>query len=260
MPDEPPASPLLSPCVGDCALDPATGWCLGCGRDADDLTAWRDLDDTARAVRWARLPARLEALGRTTRLLPWTGAPLLARCRTAAAAARTRRTRRSLRASCPVPTSTRRAPSPIRSAARAPASPRRFGGSRSVCSGGVLQASWRPTARSGRPSGKACRRKPSPHPRTASRGWPTALHCASTRCSKRTTPRARQLVRHLRPPQPALAATRAAITPPDASNRRAHMWPSPRHSADNATARRWTEAAPGCLHAVTLRTPDAQAP
>ncbi len=65
------ATQLASPCVGTCRLDPATGWCVGCGRDADELTRWRELDDARRATVWAALPERLRQLGRDCRLLPW---------------------------------------------------------------------------------------------------------------------------------------------------------------------------------------------
>jgi len=34
---------LPSPCVGICRLDNATGWCLGCARDTNELASWRTL-------------------------------------------------------------------------------------------------------------------------------------------------------------------------------------------------------------------------
>jgi predicted Fe-S protein YdhL (DUF1289 family) len=69
---------LASPCVGTCRLDPATGWCVGCGRDAGELTGWRDFDAAERAAVWAALPERLRQLGRDCRLLPWAPADALA--------------------------------------------------------------------------------------------------------------------------------------------------------------------------------------
>ena len=66
-----PTAQLASPCVGTCRLDPATGWCVGCGRDADELTRWRDYDAARRAAVWAALPERLRRLGQDCRLLPW---------------------------------------------------------------------------------------------------------------------------------------------------------------------------------------------
>lgn len=71
MSAEPPGPQLASPCVGTCRLDPATGWCVGCGRDADELTGWRDFDATRRAAVWDALPERLRVLGQDCRLLPW---------------------------------------------------------------------------------------------------------------------------------------------------------------------------------------------
>jgi predicted Fe-S protein YdhL (DUF1289 family) len=69
---------LPSPCVGICRLDDATGWCLGCARDANELGCWRDLPPTARGLIWADLPRRKAILGLSFRLLPWSGAALMA--------------------------------------------------------------------------------------------------------------------------------------------------------------------------------------
>ncbi len=71
MSAEPVAPQLASPCVGTCRLDPATGWCIGCGRDAGELLRWRDLAAAQRAEVWAELPGRLRQLGQDCRLLPW---------------------------------------------------------------------------------------------------------------------------------------------------------------------------------------------
>ncbi len=62
---------LASPCVGICRLDPDTGWCLGCARDAGELTDWSILSEHARAVVWRDLPRRKQRLGLSFRLLPW---------------------------------------------------------------------------------------------------------------------------------------------------------------------------------------------
>jgi len=75
---EPQPEQLASPCVGTCRLDPATGWCVGCGRDAGELTHWRDFDAAGRSAVWAQLPDRLRQLGGDCRLLPWTPADALA--------------------------------------------------------------------------------------------------------------------------------------------------------------------------------------
>ena len=68
---------LRSPCVGICRLDDATGWCLGCARDADELGRWRDLSPAAQARIWTDLPRRKAILGLNFRLLPWSGTELL---------------------------------------------------------------------------------------------------------------------------------------------------------------------------------------
>ena len=52
------APTLLSPCIGVCALDAATGWCEGCLRTIDEIAAWGALDEGARREIWKRLPAR----------------------------------------------------------------------------------------------------------------------------------------------------------------------------------------------------------
>jgi predicted Fe-S protein YdhL (DUF1289 family) len=74
----PPRAQLASPCVGTCRLDAATGWCVGCGRDVDELTRWRELDGAARAAVWAALPDRLRQLGQECRLVPRLPADALA--------------------------------------------------------------------------------------------------------------------------------------------------------------------------------------
>ncbi len=68
---------LASPCIGTCRLDAATGWCLGCARDAVELTRWRELDGSAQAAVWADLPRRKARLGLAFRLRPWPPADAL---------------------------------------------------------------------------------------------------------------------------------------------------------------------------------------
>jgi len=53
---------LSSPCVGICRLDEATGWCLGCARDANELASWRALSPAEQARIWADLPRRKTVL------------------------------------------------------------------------------------------------------------------------------------------------------------------------------------------------------
>lgn len=70
---------LASPCVGVCRLDADTGWCLGCGRSAQDLAIWRELDEPARERIWRELPHRRARLGLRFDLLPLTPPTLLER-------------------------------------------------------------------------------------------------------------------------------------------------------------------------------------
>jgi predicted Fe-S protein YdhL (DUF1289 family) len=69
---------LPSPCVGICRLDDETGWCLGCARDTSEVARWRDLSPAKQGRIWADLPRRKAILGLAYRLLPWSGATLLA--------------------------------------------------------------------------------------------------------------------------------------------------------------------------------------
>lgn len=42
---------IESPCVKVCAIDPTTGWCLGCGRSMREIAAWSTLPpDQRRAI------------------------------------------------------------------------------------------------------------------------------------------------------------------------------------------------------------------
>jgi predicted Fe-S protein YdhL (DUF1289 family) len=69
---------LPSPCVGICRLDDATGWCLGCARNTNEVSRWRDLSPAEQIHIWADLPRRKAILGLTFRLLPWSGPALSA--------------------------------------------------------------------------------------------------------------------------------------------------------------------------------------
>ncbi|MEM1431302.1 MAG: DUF1289 domain-containing protein [Pseudomonadota bacterium] len=61
----------VSPCVGLCKLDDATGYCLGCARTGDEIAGWGSVPGAHRAAVWAALPDRFENLGVTCRRLPW---------------------------------------------------------------------------------------------------------------------------------------------------------------------------------------------
>ena len=63
---------LVSPCVGICKLDSATGYCVGCARTGDEIAEWRNQTASWRAAVWDALPARFQTLGVICRRLPWT--------------------------------------------------------------------------------------------------------------------------------------------------------------------------------------------
>ena len=66
------ASAVLSPCVGVCALDEQTGWCMGCGRSADEIAAWQTMNPDEQKACWDELEDRLGQLSVRVRLLPWS--------------------------------------------------------------------------------------------------------------------------------------------------------------------------------------------
>jgi uncharacterized protein len=39
---------LSSPCNSVCRMDPRTGWCEGCLRTLEEITAWSTMDDAAK--------------------------------------------------------------------------------------------------------------------------------------------------------------------------------------------------------------------
>ena len=49
---------LASPCISICRMDSATGWCEGCLRTLDEITAWGRLNDLGRLAVLRHLPAR----------------------------------------------------------------------------------------------------------------------------------------------------------------------------------------------------------
>ncbi len=71
-----PATPnqVASPCVGLCRLDDQTGFCLGCGRTGGEIAEWSRAPEERRRTIWLSLPQRFQALGISTRRLPWTDA------------------------------------------------------------------------------------------------------------------------------------------------------------------------------------------
>lgn len=58
---------MISPCTLVCSIDIKTGYCFGCGRTRDEITAWIDYSDAERHGVMAALPARLETVERRPR-------------------------------------------------------------------------------------------------------------------------------------------------------------------------------------------------
>ncbi len=50
--------PTLSPCIGVCAMDAASGLCKGCLRSLDEIAAWSSASETQRRAIKATLPQR----------------------------------------------------------------------------------------------------------------------------------------------------------------------------------------------------------
>lgn len=50
--------PELSPCVGVCVMDEASGFCAGCLRTLDEIACWSSADNTRKRAIKAALPAR----------------------------------------------------------------------------------------------------------------------------------------------------------------------------------------------------------
>lgn len=62
---------MVSPCVGICKLDEATGFCIGCARTDDEIAVWGGETDAWRADIWDALPGRFDSLGVACQRLPW---------------------------------------------------------------------------------------------------------------------------------------------------------------------------------------------
>ena len=58
---------IESPCILVCAIDMKTGFCFGCGRTREEISAWSDLSPDDRRAIMAILPARLETVERRPR-------------------------------------------------------------------------------------------------------------------------------------------------------------------------------------------------
>ena len=47
-----------SPCISICAIDPDTGYCIGCFRTLDEIGGWIGLDAAARLAVWDAIDER----------------------------------------------------------------------------------------------------------------------------------------------------------------------------------------------------------
>jgi predicted Fe-S protein YdhL (DUF1289 family) len=52
------ATPVPSPCVSLCKMDPETGLCQGCLRSLDEIVAWAGADDDFKRTVWAQIRRR----------------------------------------------------------------------------------------------------------------------------------------------------------------------------------------------------------
>jgi predicted Fe-S protein YdhL (DUF1289 family) len=50
---------VLSPCQSVCRVDPDTGWCEGCLRTLDEITAWSRMGDDGKRGVWREIAQRL---------------------------------------------------------------------------------------------------------------------------------------------------------------------------------------------------------
>jgi predicted Fe-S protein YdhL (DUF1289 family) len=53
---------IATPCIKICALEPTSGLCFGCGRNAEEIASWSSYTERERARITARLPERLATL------------------------------------------------------------------------------------------------------------------------------------------------------------------------------------------------------
>jgi uncharacterized protein len=55
---DPAQSPVPSPCISVCKMNPVTGWCEGCQRTIDEIAGWSRMSDDAKRAVWAELVHR----------------------------------------------------------------------------------------------------------------------------------------------------------------------------------------------------------
>ncbi|MBC3862703.1 DUF1289 domain-containing protein [Undibacterium jejuense] len=51
--------PVPSPCVGVCKMDEKAGWCAGCFRTIDELTAWSTASNQSKLQVWRLVKHRM---------------------------------------------------------------------------------------------------------------------------------------------------------------------------------------------------------
>jgi uncharacterized protein len=56
---------IETPCIKTCVIDPATGFCIGCGRTGHEIGSWVAMTPATRRAVMAELPQRLARM--TTR-------------------------------------------------------------------------------------------------------------------------------------------------------------------------------------------------
>jgi predicted Fe-S protein YdhL (DUF1289 family) len=70
---DPSNSAVPSPCTSVCAIDAATGYCVGCLRTLGEIASWSTLDDEAKRAVWAELGARRAGAAAGASDPPWAG-------------------------------------------------------------------------------------------------------------------------------------------------------------------------------------------
>jgi hypothetical protein len=53
---------METPCINICVIDPASGFCIGCGRTGSEIGAWAGMTPGERRRIMNGLPTRLEAM------------------------------------------------------------------------------------------------------------------------------------------------------------------------------------------------------
>jgi predicted Fe-S protein YdhL (DUF1289 family) len=51
-------TPVPSPCISVCRIDPVNGCCEGCARTIDEIAQWSGMSDEARRLVWAQIALR----------------------------------------------------------------------------------------------------------------------------------------------------------------------------------------------------------